>query len=201
MKRRVGWPPENQTQDPQFLNPTPRSVPKFPSSLLCFAMPQAIPSTLPTTSEETPQTCDSPSGSSTSEPHDDSMHVQQPFIDQSFFHKLDQLSPDNPLYFMQQQLSQQQQQRRPEDTSLEEEDQSMGEASAEAESQTSALSPQSVPGHPSPQPAILNSTMTQSPASSNVIEPLQPSNVSAPGSNQTFWSGVNNVSPLFAYLF
>ncbi|KAI8646195.1 hypothetical protein BD408DRAFT_5436 [Parasitella parasitica] len=46
------------------------------------------------------QTCDSPSGSSTSEPHDDAMNIQQPsFIDQSFFYKLDQLSPDNPLYF------------------------------------------------------------------------------------------------------
>ena len=52
--------------------------------------------------------CDSPSGSSTSEPHDDSMQIQQPFIDESFFYKLDSVPPDNPLYFMQQQQQAQQ---------------------------------------------------------------------------------------------
>ncbi|KAI9259694.1 hypothetical protein BDA99DRAFT_513959 [Phascolomyces articulosus] len=59
--------------------------------------------------------CDSPSGSSTSEPHDDSMQIHpQPLFDESFFYKLDQVPPDNPLYFMQQQqmlLQQQQQQQ------------------------------------------------------------------------------------------
>ncbi|KAI7902590.1 uncharacterized protein BX663DRAFT_509767 [Cokeromyces recurvatus] len=52
-------------------------------------------------SEDNFNACDSPSGSSTSEPHDDVM--KSSFIDQSLFYKLDQLSPDNPLYFMQQQ--------------------------------------------------------------------------------------------------
>lgn len=52
--------------------------------------------------DETFQSCDSPSGSSTSEPHDETQQ-QASFIDQSFFYKLDQLSPDNPLFFMQQQ--------------------------------------------------------------------------------------------------
>ncbi|KAI9029582.1 hypothetical protein CLU79DRAFT_468520 [Phycomyces nitens] len=41
---------------------------------------------------------DSPSGSSASEPHDDSV-ILNPLIDHSFFYKLDQL-PKNPLVFM-----------------------------------------------------------------------------------------------------
>ncbi|CEI87658.1 hypothetical protein RMCBS344292_02068 [Rhizopus microsporus] len=53
--------------------------------------------------EDNFQTCDSPSGSSTSEPHDETHNTTQPlsFMDQSFFHKLSQLTSDNPLFFMQ----------------------------------------------------------------------------------------------------
>ena len=153
------------------------------------------------------QSCDSPSGSSTSEPHDDSM--QQTFIDQSFFYKLDQLSPDNPLYFMQQQQQQQQQQ-----PSSVDEDESMAEstiinndmASTRRVSSSETTTPQQPPAPYqqalSPSAASYHTPPAMSPGASSsvgamsVVEPLQPSSstATAPEHNQTFWSGVNSVS-------
>ncbi|KAF7722324.1 SPT3 Dosage dependent suppressor of Ty-induced promoter mutations-like protein [Apophysomyces ossiformis] len=137
---------------------------------------------VPLTADDTFQSCDSPSGSSTSEPHDDSMNLQQPFIDQSFFYKLDQLSPDNPLFFMQQT----QQQPNPEVHSSYE-DQPMPEA--EPDTPMDTPSPATQPMTTSSTPAMPSvSTFPQR----SIIEPLQPATTSAPESNQTFWSGFNN---------
>ncbi|KAI9488232.1 hypothetical protein BDB00DRAFT_58776 [Zychaea mexicana] len=163
--------------------------------------------------------CDSPSGSSTSEPHDDSMQIQQPFIDQSFFYKLDQLSPDNPLYFMQQQAQQQQQIKNESSSSsnspytMVDEDQSMAEANdselgsaasplqANSSTRQSSVEQQLSPSlqqqllqqqqqHPFVPPSA---STTRNNPSNGLVEPLQPSNSSsAPETNQTFWSGVNN---------
>lgn len=165
------------------------------------------------------QSCDSPSGSSTSEPHDDSM--QQTFIDQSFFYKLDQLSPDNPLYFMQQQQQQQQQQ-----PSSVDEDESMAESTIANDTASStrrvsssdtttttttphqqhyqqqqqqqqqpqqALSPSAASYHT---PPAMSPGASSSVGAMSVVEPLQPSSstATAPEHNQTFWSGVNSVS-------
>lgn len=151
------------------------------------------------------QSCDSPSGSSTSEPHDDSM--QQTFIDQSFFYKLDQLSPDNPLYFMQQQQQQQQQQ-----SSSVDEDESMAESTIinndtastrrvsdtttpQYQQQQQALSPSAASYHT---PPAMSPGASSSVGAMSVVEPLQPSSstATAPEHNQTFWSGVNSVSGL-----
>jgi hypothetical protein len=119
------------------------------------------------TTEDNFQTCDSPSGSSTSEPHDEVMNLQQPsFIDQSFFYKLDQLSPDNPLFFMQQQQQQHQQPSR----------QSMQHTSP-------SLSPPL--SLPSPSHTITPSSF---------VDPLLPNNSNSNNPNPTFWSGFNNVS-------
>ncbi|KAI9029581.1 hypothetical protein CLU79DRAFT_786808, partial [Phycomyces nitens] len=116
--------------------------------------------------------CDSPSGSSTSEPHDEQMNTQ-PFIDQSFFYKLDQLSPDNPLFFMQQS------ENRPRQEEL---DTPMDASSP------SPLSPQASVSM-SPQSISTQGFMS---APSSIVEPLQPASSMAPGSSQTFWSGFNN---------
>ncbi|KAI8137611.1 hypothetical protein BJV82DRAFT_634540 [Fennellomyces sp. T-0311] len=145
-------------------------------------MPQASPLL-----DIPPEDCDSPSGSSTSEPHDDSMQIQQPFIDQSFFYKLDQLSPDNPLYFMQQQQQQQQKKE-----SLEE-DQTMTEVNDSDLGSAASPNNTRLPSVEQHSP-LLQQPFSVVPSSSNssVIEPLQPSTSSAPETNQTFWSGVNN---------
>ncbi|KAL0076033.1 hypothetical protein F4703DRAFT_1319811 [Phycomyces blakesleeanus] len=117
--------------------------------------------------------CDSPSGSSTSEPHDEAMNNSQPFIDQSFFYKLDQLSPDNPLFFMQQS------ENRPRQS--EELDTPMDAPSPlSAQASVSMSSPQSM------------STQGFMSAPSSIVEPLQPANSLPAESSQTFWSGFNN---------
>jgi hypothetical protein len=117
------------------------------------------------TTDDNTHTCDSPSGSSTSEPHDDALPMQQPFIDQSFFYKLDQLSPDDPLYFMQQQRQQQEQQQQQQHNHI-------------ANYQASVS--------PSPPPPSLSH--------SSIVDPLQPSSSTLTQSSPTFWSGFNNVS-------
>lgn len=121
------------------------------------------------------QTCDSPSGSSTSEPHDDAMHLQQPsFIDQSFFYKLDQLSPDNPLYFMQQQQNLLQQQQ------LQQQQQQMQQQQQLHQAISPSLSPP--PSLPSPSHTL-----------NSLVDPLLPNASTSNDNNPTFWSGFNNV--------
>lgn len=149
-------------------------------------------------SEDSP---DSPSGSSTSEPQDESSHIQHPLMEQSFFYKLDQLSPDNPLYFMQQQS------RQPGQPSFEE-DHAMAEASTESPSRMDtnsppsqhsldhhqAMSPQS--DHPlqtTPQSLTMSHMPSLQQQHDNIVDPLQPATSATPETNQTFWSGVNNV--------
>lgn len=52
--------------------------------------------------EDNFHTCDSPSGSSTSEPHEETNNAQSlNYIDPAFFHKLNQLNSDNSLLFIQ----------------------------------------------------------------------------------------------------
>lgn len=118
-------------------------------------------------------TCDSPSGSSTSEPHDEQMSsLQAPsFIDSSFFYKLDQLSPDNPLFFMQQQQSNNIQHL-----------QHQQHLQQQQQSQQPSLSPS---------PNMSNHLL---PTQSNFVDPLLPNNAATDSSNPTFWSGFNNVS-------
>ncbi|KAL7316704.1 SPT3 Dosage dependent suppressor of Ty-induced promoter mutations-like protein [Mucor circinelloides] len=128
------------------------------------------------------QTCDSPSGSSTSEPHDDAMNLQQPsFIDQSFFYKLDQLSPDNPLYFMQQQQNLMQQQQQQQQIQQQQQQQLH-----------QAISPSLSPPPSLPSPShTLNS----------LVDPLLPNASTSNDNNPTFWSGFNNAIPNLAKNF
>jgi hypothetical protein len=140
------------------------------------------------TVDENFQTCDSPSGSSTSEPHDEAMNLQQAsFIDQSFFYKLDQLSPDNPLFFMQQQQNniqtlQQQQQL-----------QQQLQQQQQQQQQQHVMSPSLSP------PASLHSPPLQH-NNMSFADPLLPNASNQSESNPTFWSGFNNVGKTPCYI-
>lgn len=132
--------------------------------------------------EENFQTCDSPSGSSTSEPHDETVNLQQPsFIDQSFFYKLDQLSPDNPLFFMQQQQQQQ--------NNNTQQHQHNNIQQLQQQQIQHSISPSL-----SPQPSVHSPPSQSSMSHSNFADPLLPNSSNANESNPTFWSGFNNVS-------
>ncbi|KAG0168641.1 SPT3 Dosage dependent suppressor of Ty-induced promoter mutations-like protein [Apophysomyces sp. BC1015] len=148
---------------------------------------------VPLSTDDTFQSCDSPSGSSTSEPHDDSMNLQQPFIDQSFFYKLDQLSPDNPLFFMQQP-----QQQQNHDVQSPFEDHAMPEVETDTPMDTPSPATQSMTTTSTP---AMPSLSAFPPTQNSIVEPLQPANTSAPESNQTFWSGFNNAIPNLARNF
>ncbi|KAI8388132.1 uncharacterized protein BYT42DRAFT_611201 [Radiomyces spectabilis] len=167
-----------------------------------------------TTKDMTAHLCDSPSESSTSEPHDDTTHMQQNnFIDQSFFYKLDQLAPDNPLFFMQQQQQQQQQNEQhkhfdqsqshhapqEEDDASHYEDQPMHDAdtdvfmdftSLNTEPPSSRLTLQQQ--QQQPPSTTENSSLAQSQPHSIADSLQQATSSSAPESSQTFWSGFNS---------
>lgn len=129
------------------------------------------------------------------------MHLQQPFIDQSFFHKLDQLSPDNPLYFMQQS---QQHQEHLRSLSDENEDEIMRDGFPDADLNMT-FSQQHSPEQQGQAPYVQQqqksfvdsvnaSTCSTGNSSNSIVEPLQPNTVPTSEGNQTFWSGINNVS-------
>lgn len=143
----------------------------------------SIPATTATIVDENFQSCDSPSGSSTSEPHDEAVHLQQPsFIDQSFFYKLDQLSPDNPLFFMQQQHN-----------NNNNNNNGLGQLQNNSIHHLQQQQQQSISPSMSP-PASIHSPSQSSLTQSNFADPLLPNSSNANDSSPTFWSGFNNVS-------
>ncbi|OAD70632.1 hypothetical protein PHYBLDRAFT_79537 [Phycomyces blakesleeanus NRRL 1555(-)] len=109
---------------------------------------------------------DSPSGSSTSEPHDDLVNILNPLIDNSFFYKLDHLSTKNPMFFMHNQKN---------------ETRHDNISSAKHMDQSSPYNYHT--------PSLATPTIA---TQSRIIESLHPVNSPAE-SNQTFWSGFNNI--------
>lgn len=137
--------------------------------------------------------CDSPSGSSTSEPHDEPMNLQPPsFIDQSFFYKLDQLSPDNPLFFMQQQGNSIQQLQHQQHLQQQQQQQQLHHHQLQQQQQLTNVSPLL-------SPPVTNIHSPNGSSHSNFVDPLLPNNNNGneESNNPTFWSGFNNVSFLF----